>query len=353
MNLQHLLPNLVGLADNWWPDDVTANPFPLVTENRVMGCIASRSPLKTPVAMFIFNRPDVTARVFAQVRQTQPKQLFLISDAARPERAGEDHDVLLAREIVTNVDWECEVKTLFADQNMGCKSRVSSGLAWVFEQVEDAIILEDDCLPHPSFFSYCQELLERYRDDERVGAISGSNFQEGISRTPHSYYFSKYFHCWGWASWRRTWEKFDLDFETWPTFREQGGLATVADSPTESWYWTRLFDEQYSGKTTVSSWAYAWLYSAWTQNALTILPDANLVSNIGFSGRGTHCKDRDSKFANMDVHDIGMLDHPEIIFRCVAADKFSFGQKYYRDSISRRVRRLCQTVFKGAVKSAA
>ncbi|MAI33125.1 MAG: hemolytic protein HlpA-like protein [Rhodopirellula sp.] len=313
-----------------------------------MGRIVSRSLLKTPVAMFIFNRPDVTARVFAEVRRAQPRQLFLVSDGARSERPDEQHKVSLTRELVTDVDWDCDVKTLFADQNMGCKARVSSGLAWVFEQVEDAIILEDDCLPHPSFFGYCQELLDRYRDDERIGAISGNNFQDGTSRTPYSYYFSKYFHCWGWASWRRTWENFDLDFETWPSFRDQGGLSTVADSPTESWYWQRLFDEQYSGNTKVSSWAYPWLYSAWAQNALTILPDVNLISNIGFSGGGTHCTDPDSKFADMEVHDIGALEHPEMIFRSVAADRFSFGRNYYRDSISRRARRICQQIFVGA-----
>jgi hypothetical protein len=318
-----------------------------------MGRIVSRSSLKTPVAMFIFNRRDVTARVFAEVRRAQPKQLFLISDGARSDRPGEERQVSLTREIVTGIDWECDVKTLFADQNMGCKKRVSSGLAWVFEQVEDAIILEDDCLPHPSFFAYCQELLDRYRDDERIGAISGNNFQEGMSRTPHSYYFSKYFHCWGWASWRRTWQNFDLNFQTWPSFRDQGGLLSVADSPTESWYWTRLFNEQYSGDTKVSSWAYPWLYSAWAQNALTILPDVNLISNIGFSGEGTHCTDSDSEFANMDVYDIGTLQHPETVFRSVEADKVSFGRKYYRDSISRRVRRLCHQVFAGGGKAAA
>lgn len=318
-----------------------------------MGRIVSRFSLKTPVAMFIFNRRDVTARVFAEVRRAQPKQLFLISDGARSDRPGEERQVSLTREIVTDIDWECDVKTLFADRNMGCKTRVSSGLAWVFEQVEDAIILEDDCLPHPSFFGYCQELLDRYRDDERIGAISGNNFQEGVSRTPHSYYFSKYFHCWGWASWRRTWQNFDLNFQTWPSFRDQGGLLTVADSPTESWYWTRLFNEQYSGDTTVSSWAYPWLYSAWAQNALTILPDVNLISNIGFSGEGTHCTDSDSEFANMDVYDIGTLQHPETVFRSVEADQVSFGRKYYRDSISRRARRLCHQLFAGGGKAAA
>ncbi|MGB1816242.1 MAG: hypothetical protein ACPHJ3_12870, partial [Rubripirellula sp.] len=124
-------------------------------------------------------------------------------------------------------------------------------------------------------------------------------------------------------------------------------------SSTESWYWTRLFDEQYSGNAKVSSWAYPWLYSAWAQNALTILPDVNLISNIGFSVGGTHCTDPDSEFGNMEVHDIGFLKHPETVFRCVEADKFSFGRKFYRDSISRRARRMCRQMFAGAGKTAA
>lgn len=312
-----------------------------------------QSSLDTPVAMFIFNRPEVTNRVFAEIRRARPRQLFIIGDGARYDRTGEEDQVALTREIATRVDWACDLKTLFAEKNMGCKPRVSSGLAWVFEQVEDAIILEDDCLPHPSFFSYCQQLLNHYRDDERVGAISGNNFQNGISRTPHSYYFSKFFHCWGWASWRRTWEQFDLNFRTWPAFRDRDGLSTVADSAAESWYWKRLFDEQYSGKTTISSWAYPWLYSAWAQSALTILPDVNLISNIGFSGGGTHCTDSDSKFANLAVHDIGHLDHPETIFRSVEADKYTFGRNYYRDSISRRARRMCHQMFVGSGRQAA
>jgi len=309
--------------------------------------------LETPVAMFVFNRPDVTDRVFAEVRRAQPRRLFIIGDGARGDRDGELDRVTLTRDIVNRVDWKCDLQTLFADQNMGCKKRVSSGLEWVFQQVEDAIILEDDCLPHPSFFGYCQELLEVYRDDKRVGAISGNNFQNGISRTPHSYYFSKYFHCWGWASWRRTWKNFDLNFETWPAFRDQDGLATVADSATESWYWTNLFNQQHAGGTNISSWAYPWLYSAWAQNALTILPDVNLISNIGFTGDGTHCNDSDSKFANLPVHDIGELDHPDTVFRCVEADRYTFGRNYYRDSISRRARRMCRQVLKGGRRAAA
>ena len=125
---------------------------------RITDC---QSSLDTPVAMFIFNRPEVTSRVFAEIRRARPRQLFIIGDGARCDRAGEQEQVALPREAATRVDWTCDVNTLFADQNMGCKPRVSSGLRWVFEQVEDAIILEDDCLPHPSFFSYCQQLLDR------------------------------------------------------------------------------------------------------------------------------------------------------------------------------------------------
>ena len=311
------------------------------------------SSLETPVAMMIFNRPEVTARVFAEVRRARPRQLFIVGDGARPDRPGEEVQVALTREAATQVDWPCDLQTLFADQNMGCKPRVASGLAWVFQQVEEAIILEDDCLPHPSFFGYCQELLDRYRDDQRVGAISGDNFQNGISRTPHSYYFSKYFHCWGWASWRRTWQNFDIEMKSWPQFRDREGLATVADSATEAWYWKRLFNEQYSGLSNTSSWAYPWLYSGWTQNALTILPDVNLISNIGFSGAGTHCTDADNRFADLPVQDVGPIDHPELVFRCVEADQYTFERNYYRDSLSRRARRICRQLLSSSSKATA
>ncbi|MEN2383889.1 MAG: hypothetical protein KA716_33360 [Gloeotrichia echinulata DEX184] len=154
-------------------------------------------PLSTPIGFFIFNRPDLTAQVFEAIRQTKPHKLLVVADGPRfPE---EEEKCLKTREVIKSVDWDCEVLTNFSEINLGCKYRVYSGLDWVFSQVEEAIILEDDCLPTPSFFYFCQTLLQRYRDDERVMHISGNNFQFGQSRTPYSYYFSKYNHIWGWG----------------------------------------------------------------------------------------------------------------------------------------------------------
>ena len=163
--------------------------------------------LRTPVALLIFNRPDTTERVFNAVAKARPSKLLVVADGPRDSRPGEAARCEQTRAIIKRVDWDCEVITNFADRNMGCKLRVSSGIDWIFEQVEEAIILEDDCLPDPSFFRFCDEMLERYRDNERVGMVSGGNLQFGRHRGTGSYYFSKYTHIWGWASWRRAWKR--------------------------------------------------------------------------------------------------------------------------------------------------
>jgi hypothetical protein len=159
--------------------------------------------VNTPIAFFIFNRPDTTARVFEAIRQAQPSKLLVVADGPRSTRPGEAEKCAATRAIIDQVDWECEVLTNYSDVNLGCRHRVSSGLDWVFEQVEEAIILEDDCLPHPTFFRFCEELLEWYRHDHRIVAISGDNFQNGHQSGEFSYYFSRYVHIWGWATWRR------------------------------------------------------------------------------------------------------------------------------------------------------
>jgi hypothetical protein len=147
--------------------------------------------LTTPVALLIFNRPDTTALVFQAIAKAKPPKLLVVADGPRDARPGEADKCQAARAIIEQVDWPCEVITHYADTNMGCKLRVSSGISWIFDQVEEAIILEDDCLPDPTFFRYCQEMLERYRDNERVGMVSGGNLQFGQKRGYGSYYFSK------------------------------------------------------------------------------------------------------------------------------------------------------------------
>lgn len=294
-------------------------------------------PFSTPVVFFVFNRPAVTERVFREIAKCRPAHLMVVGDGARPQRRGEDELVDATRSIIDRVDWECDLRTNFSDVNLGCKQRVASGLEWVFSSVGEAIILEDDCLPNPSFFSFCQQMLDRYRDDTRVSNICASNFQDGQSRSQHGYYFSKYFHCWGWASWRRTWETFDIHLDTWPEFLAMQGLAEVADSAEEVRYWRRIFDQQVRVES--NSWAYSWLYSSFAQRGLNVLPDHNLTSNIGFGGDATHTSGGDSHLANMSTRSVFVSSHPQTVIRHKTADQYTFHHVYRRPRGVKKLRR--------------
>ena len=276
--------------------------------------------LTTPVAFLIFNRPDTTQKVFEKIRQAKPPKLLVVADGPRTDKLGEAEKCFAARAIIDQVDWKCEILTNFSDVNLGCRKRVSSGLDWIFEQVEEAIILEDDCLPHFTFFRYCQDLLEKYRDDKRIMMISGDNFQFGHNKTEDSYYFSRYGHVWGWASWRRAWTKYDDSMQIWTQLRNNDWLSNLLQNYQSVAYWSRIFQAVYDG---FNTWDYIWLFTLWANNGLTILPNVNLVSNIGF-GSGTHTTMSDSPFANMNVELMNFpLQHPVIINRNINADNFT------------------------------
>ena len=277
--------------------------------------------LDTPVALFLFNRPEPTARVFARIAEARPRQLFLIADGPRTE--AERPRCEAARQAVSRVDWDCHVRRNFSDENLGCRVRMSSGIDWVFSQVEEAILLEDDCLPHPTFFPYCAELLARFGEDERIVMISGDNFQRGRRRTPFSYYFSRIPHVWGWATWRRAWRHYDVTINRWPELRDAGWLeATLRDADVARAY-RRLFDDTHSGK--IDTWDYQLTLAAWQQEALTVLPEVNLVTNLGFGPDATHTKACNSPDAALPVHPMEFpLRHPEQVQRCVEADDFTF-----------------------------
>jgi hypothetical protein len=223
---------------------------------------------RAPVAFLIFNRPQETARVFARIRQARPRTLLVIADGPRDER---DHEQCeRARSIVLNhVDWECDLKSNVSLQNLGCKLRVSSGIDWVFDQVDEAIILEDDCLPDPTFFPFCDELLERYRDDRRVMHIGGSNLQFGHRPTEDSYYFSAINQIWGWATWRRAWkDHYDVTMRRWPAVRESSLLKDLLGDDVASRI-AKGFDAIHAGAT--DSWDNQWTLAVWLAGGLTSL----------------------------------------------------------------------------------
>ncbi len=294
--------------------------------------------MKTPVAFLIFNRPDVTEQVFAAIARAKPPALLVVADGPRAGRPGEAEKCAQARAIIERVDWDCRVLKNYAAENMGCRRRVSSGLDWVFETVEEAIILEDDCLPVASFFPYCEALLERYRHDTRVMAVSGDNFQRGVRHSPYSYYFSKYNHVWGWASWRRAWEHFDVDMATWPQFRDAGLLRSLCPIREEERLWTTIFNRVHAQE--IDTWDYNWTYACWSQSGLTILPEVNLVSNLGFRPDASHTKAQ-SWVAELPTGEMGELRHPPFVQRNAVADAATYASLFKvkpRDALKAKLR---------------
>lgn len=274
-----------------------------------------------PVLFLIFNRPDTTQQVFNRIKQIQPKYLFVAADGPRLAKAGEFEKCNETRNIIKQIDWDCELKTLFREENLGCGVGVSSAVNWFFSNVEYGIILEDDCLPALSFFSYCEELLTKYKDDEQVMLIGGINFQNGIQRGKGSYYFSCYPHIWGWASWRRAWHYYDFEMKGLESFAKHR-IQTVFNSHAERVYWKKLLPKFKAWG--IDTWDYQWFYSIWNRNGFSITPNSNLVVNLGFRNSSTHTFLRDSYKEVNEYSEIKLpLVHPEKIID-KAADKNTF-----------------------------
>ncbi|MFN0291789.1 nucleotide-diphospho-sugar transferase [Pedobacter helvus] len=272
---------------------------------------------QTPILFLVFNRPDTTALVFDEIKKAQPKRLYIAADGAR--NAVEEAKCNAVREIVKDITWDCEVKTLFREKNLGCKYAVSSAITWFFDNEPEGIILEDDCLPSQSFFGFCSELLEKYRNDNRIGHIGGSNFQDGIKRGDGTYYFSRLTHVWGWAGWRRVWKDYDVEMKTFKDFKE----ADLENSPTHSLHkatWYRNLENTYKGQ--INTWDYQYAYSNLINNYLSIMPNQNLIKNIGFGEDATHTFG-DHHFANLQTGSIKEIKYPIFLMPNVEADIYT------------------------------
>lgn len=280
--------------------------------------------MNTPVALILFNRPDATARVLDVIRKIRPPQLFLIADGPRPDVTGDIERCREARAVVNNIDWPCELYRNYSDTNLGCGKRPVAGISWVFEHVEKAIILEDDCLPHPSFFMYCEELLERYQDDQRIMHIAGNN--RGFSRNDgkYSYYYSLLPYCWGWATWRRAWQHYDFNLGHLQDVIAGKLLKNVLNDGQAVRYWEqRFWDLKRSQRPDI--WDFQWTFACWIHHGLAIVPNENLVRNIGFGEDATHTKASDPRIENLEERPIKLpLSHPPFVNRDVPLDKAAF-----------------------------
>ncbi len=274
--------------------------------------------LRVPVVFIVFNRPETTKTVFERIRAASPSKLFVIADGPRKEIDGEKDKCEQVRSVINGVDWPCKVITNYSDVNMGCRNRVVTGLNWVFSEVEEAIILEDDCLPDPTFFRFCDELLDRYKDDKRVMNIGGNCSRYGGGGEKYSYYFSRYPHIWGWATWRRAWEHYDINMPLWPEIRDAGLLNGMFHNRRILNYRIDVFDRAYRGE--IDAWSPAWVFACWLQGAVSILPNKNLVSNIGFGENATHTRGKNRTTANITTPLAFPLSHPPYMFRDSMAD---------------------------------
>jgi hypothetical protein len=285
--------------------------------------------LSTPVAFIIFNRPDLTAQVFRAIAAAKPSKLLIIADGPRSDREGESEKCAAARRIVDEVDWDCEVLTNYSEENLGCKARIASGLTWVFQQVEEAIILEDDCVPEHSFFGYCSDLLKRYREDARIFHISGTKVLRDANRPRpdgYSYWFSRFPQIWGWATWRRAWAHYDVTMSRWPEFKKSEKFAALCRDTAEREYWISTIERVYSGG--FNTWDAAWLLACWLNNAISIAPSRNLVSNLGFRTDATHTKTQHTGHSCLPLESLRDLVHPPAVAVDDASDNSIFDSFY-------------------------
>ena len=277
----------------------------------------------TPVAFFIFNRPGVTRRVFEVIAQAQPATLLVVADGPRSseERAKCEE----ARAIIAEVNWPCRVITEYAETNLGCKKRLSSGLSWVFSHCAEAIILEDDCVPDLSFFPFCEQMLDRYRDDVRVMMVTGTNYLLDKLDVPESYVFSRYYCVWGWATWRRAWAHYDIALAAWEKQKADRQLAGFYSEPFMQASVGTGFDLVRQGK--IDTWDIQWSYSCLFQSGLCIVPRVNLISNIGAVGHHSAAADR-NHFKPVFRLDTDRLIHPAQMFPDQRYDGPFFAQQF-------------------------
>ena len=286
-----------------------------------------KSKLNTPILFLVFNRPYTTARVFEAIRHAKPRKLFVAADGPRINWPGDEKKCTQVRKIATSVDWECDIKTFFRDENIGCGKAVSNAIDWFFKNEEEGIILEDDCLPSQSFFLFCQELLEKYRKHEGVMHINGNNFNAPLGKLlPKEHLNSSYFFCsfaqiWGWASWRKKWEKFDYSINSWPDVKKSKILLESFPNLFSYYEKSKHFDLVYQG--TKDIWDYQWQYAVLVNNGLVVCPSANLVSNIGYGVDSTHTKKLEKKRHNLPTFELSFpLKHPSTMMASPSIDKY-------------------------------
>jgi hypothetical protein len=301
-----------------------------------------------PVLFVVFNRLDTVKEVLNGIKKVKPTKLYVGADGPRNKEEKKKTDEV-RKYILETVDWDCEIKTLFRKNNLGCAKAVSGAIDWLFENEYFGVILEDDCYPDETFFYFCKKLLKKYKKNDKVMHISGTNYQyNGGVKVKESYYFSKYVHVWGWATWKRAWKKFDLNMNDWPKIKNSKKFLENFSSNEEKVLLKGWFQNSYNDKN--RSWAVPWMYSLMKNEGISIKPAKNLIKNIGFSGEATHTEGTRLYILKTPLESIKKINHPKLIKTNTNADEFTFKREFSRKSLILKIYDLAPNNLKKSFK---
>lgn len=311
--------------------------------------------VKSPILFIIFNRPDTTTKVFEKIRAVKPKKIFIAADGARQNNVNDAKKCIEARSIQENIDWDCEVLTLYRTDNLGCKDAVSGAIDWFFQNVEEGIILEDDCLPSDDFFMFCDTMLQKYRDDSRINHIAGCNLQNGVKRGEASYFFSSLSHIWGWASWRRVWNNYDKNLTKYDIIGAKNAFESIFDNKIIANCWFEIFQKMKNNE--INTWDYQFTIMNLFNHTMSIVPNINLISNIGFNENATHTFNVTDAYANIPLQNFdAQIIHPNFIIPNKTADDYKLNYEFNVEGIiknkkkqnrtHKRIKKYVKNIFK-------
>jgi hypothetical protein len=285
--------------------------------------------MKTPVVLIIYHRPEMVANIIGSLRTVKPSKIFVIADG--PKNRKDKQKCEETRELIKLINWECKIYKNYSSKNLGLRKRVVSGLNWVFSKVDRVIILEDDLVIHKDFYKFCEQMLERYKNNSDIISIAGNNFIFGKHRIKASYFFSRYTYSWGWATWRSRWKLYKDNMNDWPRLKRQGSLKSVIKGSWRYIYWTKIFDLTY--RRIIDSWAYCFMYTSFVHKKYTVVPIVNLVSNVGAGKSATHTSVK-SKALYVDIQNLAFpLKHPKKVEQDLVADSITEKTLYFTPRI--------------------
>ena len=279
--------------------------------------------MNTALLLLLFNRPETTHKLFQKLKIFKPKKIYINIDGPREKNLNDKKLCTEVEKITNDISWDCKVFKKINEKNKGCRSSVSEAINWFFQYENSGIILEDDCIPSSKFFEFCERMLKKFENNNQIKVVSGSNFHDNKKFGEGDYYFSKYAHCWGWATWKRAWLEYDDKMENWKEFKKSKNWEELHINFYERKYWTKIFDKVIKRK--IDSWAYVWLYSVWYKNGITITPNFNMINNIGFGPDATHTfKSKNISIRQEILENSDIIKDPREIYVNRNADEIIF-----------------------------